>query len=118
MKQTLAVLVILLAVSTNTVTGREVGVYIYSSGKESCGDYLAARRTSQHGVQYLAWTLGYMSGYNMFGGVKEPPLGNSPSHDTIYAFLDKYCQDHPLDPIVRAAGFLIEGLGGRKMPKE
>lgn len=84
----------------------------FGVGGDSCGRWMDARKagdTSRHG----SWLLGYLSALNLWGviGGKDALAGSDA--DGLYAWMDGYCQAHPLDSIAVGAGDLARELDKR-----
>ena len=111
-----AVLCVLLAVG---LSAADEGVAqrqgpIRGAPTEGCGTYLADRGRDGDflngtTVQYLAWTQGYISAYNIFSN---HPQVQPPEYSTIAAYLDKYCRENPLRFVINGVDSLIAELGG------
>jgi hypothetical protein len=59
------------------------------------------------------WVVGYLTAYNEWVA----PDGNisaGTDNDGIAAWMDNYCQAHPLDNVARAARALVVELKARK----
>src|SRR5215472_11834349 len=78
----------------------------YGSGGVSCGKWLAQRRGKESSDEWIAWhgdlgwVLGWLSAagyYTVGGNLRET------DKDAVVAWVDKYCREHPLDNIQRAA---------------
>lgn len=111
-KLTAAVAVLLAATSISAISGNDSEIQFFSSGAgtHSCGDYLENRQSDKGSYKgpaaghYYSWVLGYVSGMNTYSNKKlTDPL---PLNSTI-AYLDKYCQDHPLKPVINGASCLF-----------
>lgn len=61
-----------------------------------------------------SYASGYMSAYNFWS---TRPLVEIPEYETILAYLDKYCADHPLNAVSQGVDALIGDLGGYKLGK-
>ena len=73
-------------------------------GTGSCGSWTAARR-NPYGLQTLAnqqWVLGFLSGIGFMGAGVSNPL-NGVDAEGVWAWIDSYCRDRPLDLIGRSA---------------
>jgi hypothetical protein len=77
-------------------------VAIGGMGSQSCGTWTAGRRDRQ-ALGSEQWILGFLSG---IGYVSLVPNGTNPLEGTdakgVWAWVDNYCQTHPLDPIITA----------------
>ena len=58
--------------------------------------------------------MGYITGYNNYG---TSPQIKVPDPNTILAYMDKYCKDHPLRNVLSGTLELIGDLGGAAPPK-
>jgi hypothetical protein len=81
--------------------------YGYGVGS-SCGQWL--RDSAKDYAPGQQWMLGYISGaIAVRASNQATPLRKTDS-DGVFAFLNQYCQAHPLDRMTRAARFLYEAL--------
>lgn len=90
-------------------------VYSYAfPGHDSCGDWTQNRSAPGRRTQALeGWILGLVTGYNFYAH----PRGNvapGVSATALLAWVDRYCVEHPLDPIMAAGTALVEELKSRK----
>lgn len=87
------------------------GVLMKGYGLSTCGDYIAERGASKKEVfGYVHWTQGYLSGYNGTDGRSTPALKTIPGPDTIFAYVDKYCAEHPLSDVVEGVQLMMADL--------
>ena len=77
----------------------------YGPVTQSCGAWLASSAREKEILQW--WMLGFVSGA---GFRRETELMGTDSKG-IEAWVDKYCGDHPLIPITKAAVDLVVELG-------
>jgi hypothetical protein len=71
-------------------------------GDRSCGAWRAARGAGSWGLMGQ-WILGFLSGVSYTGNwTKLAPL-NGTDADGAFAWIDNYCQAHPLGTVVYAA---------------
>lgn len=77
----------------------------YGSG-QSCGALLAA--TGQERERLDFWMLGFVSGAG-YARMRSAPLTPT-DPDGISAWVQRYCADHPLDGMTRAAVLLVQEL--------
>jgi hypothetical protein len=75
-------------------------------GTEACASWIVARRDHQ-AFGYEQWLLGYLSGVGDVHTARLDPL-NGIAVDEIWAWVDHYCQAHPLDHIVRAGEAFVD----------
>jgi hypothetical protein len=91
-------------------------VMVHYVGQISCGSYIDGRAHRDAGpaqdVRFLEirqWTSGFLTAYNLY----VQPDGNivgTPDLDGAFAWLDRYCREHPTEQYSRAAAALIEFL--------
>jgi hypothetical protein len=85
-------------------TGPDGNYKVVGVGGESCGSWTAARRNDTD-VSYLDWVGGFVSGVGWFAPSYNPADGlDGPA---IWAWIDNYCQAHPLIKIADAAGAFV-----------
>lgn len=88
---------------------------LVGSGLVSCGTWTADRRayerpgpathSSQSELQDAAWVVGFLSGIGFMGELSNngaDPLDNVDA-EGVWAWIDNYCQAHPIDNIATAA---------------
>jgi hypothetical protein len=88
----------------------------------SCGSYTTGRATQQS-QRLEDWVIGFLSGVNVglgsLSGVNV--AGNADTEflkgvvgEAIWAWLDNYCRDHPLDLFQDAVAVLVRELVSRR----
>jgi hypothetical protein len=102
----------LVVVLMNGAADAAEGKYsIIGVGTGSCGTWTAARR-DRRALLYEQWILGFLSGEGAASAVladgSDNPL-NGMDAEGVWAWIDTYCQVHPLDQILR---------GGQKLGLE
>ena len=90
--------------------------HVYGAGGLKCGNWKAAREEKSVQVElYKQWVAGWVVTYNYYlteqGGKGRV---ETPDFDTITAYLDRYCSEHPLSIIAFGAAQLVQDLGGAK----
>jgi hypothetical protein len=75
------------------------------AGLASCGTWIVDRRTPLRWATESAWVLGFLSGVGYMGSGFDPLRGVNA--DGVNAWLDNYCQTHPLKDLADAAGSFI-----------
>ena len=80
----------------------------YGPTSQSCGAWTMASANDEKQL-YLWWTLGFVSGVDFQRSVH---LSTTDSKG-IEAWMDKYCAEHPLAPLVRASIDLVTELGAK-----
>ena len=87
---------------------------VYGAGMITCGEWQEYRSTGNKPGSYQAqaWIDGYLSGSNLSGHGADF-LAPQPSSVAYYAWLDNYCAQHPLDPLVQAGALLKKELLSR-----
>lgn len=82
-------------------------IQIIGGGIDSCGTWTADRRTRTIWVQDGQWVLGFLSGIAYAMNAQDyDPLETMDAQD-VWAWLDNYCQTHPLEHIGRAAATFV-----------
>src|SRR5215470_11572662 len=82
-----------------------VAVTTLGQGNSSCGAWTEARR-SNHERQYIfaAWIAGFLSMYNVdTARDQQVDILEKPDAESVWAWADNFCRDHPLDTIAHAA---------------
>jgi hypothetical protein len=103
----------------NVAATQSSGVTVYGYGVGTCGAWLEGRRTSGNNAVTLEvgeriareqWVVGFVSGAN------ESLRGALPKTDAyaIWAWVDRYCRENPLDQLATATSELVAELRTRK----
>lgn len=105
---------VLLMMAALANTAQAQGVYVGGEGIVECGEYLKARQDNSETQVYIyaTWVRGFISGYNVATSGKPTP--KIPATETILAYLDKHCREHPLDVLVTGAVALVKEAGGTR----
>ena len=85
-------------------------------GFPSCADYLQHRKNGDLMDDYDTawWVMGYITAYNNYG---TNPQIKVPDPNTIWAYMDKFCRNQPLQNVLTGTYELISDLGGAAAPK-
>ena len=76
------------------------------AGTLTCGRWTFVRR-ERTAVGYEQWILGFLSGISYAGkGTGDNPL-NGVDGETVWAWMDTYCQAHPLDLLATASAAFV-----------
>ncbi|RTQ37541.1 hypothetical protein EJP69_07405 [Variovorax gossypii] len=109
----LAVLVACAATSLAAAAKDDL-IYFHGLGAEGCDKHIAWRRNKdivyEDGI--VQWSWGFISAFNNVARIQTPNKALPPTK--VLAYLDKYCRDHPLEPIYGGVEDLITELGGRR----
>jgi hypothetical protein len=88
---------------------------IFGEGTATCGNWMLERspgqRVTAEGVGFFSWVLGFLSGAN--ANRVGPDFLEQTNPAGILAWMNSYCQGHPLDKIVNAAEKLQNELKAR-----
>jgi hypothetical protein len=97
----------ILAVVISSAEAAQPGNYdLIGSGTNSCGTWTAYRRERQASL-FEQWILGFLSGVGYQGtGVGVDPL-NGVDAGAVWAWMDNYCQAHPLDDVAEAGAAFV-----------
>jgi hypothetical protein len=84
----------------------------FGVGGHSCGKWIEARKTNEISA-YGSWLLGYLSALNLWAiiGRKDALAGTDTAG--LYAWMDGYCQAHPIEDIAGGAAALAHELDRR-----
>jgi hypothetical protein len=94
--------------------GKSLAQTYIGGGIESCGSWSHERmRDSHKAAALLQWSLGYVSGRN----VERAEFLKGVDGPAILAWLDGYCQQHPLDKLENANEALVSELRLRARAK-
>ncbi|WP_080995124.1 HdeA/HdeB family chaperone [Pseudomonas fluorescens] len=75
-------------------------------GALSCGQYLRPPSVNKEmsDAMVVTWIQGYLSGTNTQRFMdSETSMKKQPDGETLTAFVDKYCRDHPLETVYQAS---------------
>ncbi|WP_271590754.1 hypothetical protein [Bradyrhizobium sp. CCBAU 53415] len=90
------------------------GKITYGAGMVSCAEWQQSRSKDNKSaeLQLQAWLDGFFSAYNL---VSDEPdfLAPKPQSVAYYAWIDNYCAQNPLNPVVQAAFALQKELVSR-----
>ncbi len=109
MRAAIGALLVLFAVPAVADTSPADTFTVRGFGGISCGRWTADRREA--GLPAIAdqnWVLGFVTGYDAFEGNGD--VGRDVDNDALAAWLDTYCQAHPLDNLATASQRLVEAL--------
>jgi hypothetical protein len=90
----------------------ENGRDYFGVGGESCSTWIDARKTNNTSRQG-SWLLGYLSALNLWGVIGRKDALSGMDADGLYAWMDRYCESHPLETIATGAGALGRELAQR-----
>jgi hypothetical protein len=89
----------------------------FGAGGHSCGTWLETRQNQDAArVGRESWVLGYVSGANSSKDGDDFLV--EPDAQAIFAWLDNYCRQHPLERLVKASSMLIDELKMRAAAAE
>jgi hypothetical protein len=107
--------IVIAVMMTNGATAEPA--LLLSSGRQPCGDFVAALPQSQQ--IFEAWAVGFISGQNStdVGAMRSAGSGWTP--DSVMVWLKGYCSEHPLAPFVEAVDKLRQELAAQegRLPK-
>lgn len=86
------------------------------TGNDSCGSWLSERKFNQAGLSEQ-WVLGWVSAFD-FICMKEKTALNGVNAESIWAYIDKYCRENPLNNVVDGAMALINKTHGKDTLKK
>ena len=93
---------------------------LYSiQGDVSCGDWVKGRKDDRwlH-VTYINWIVGYITAYNELISDVFDILGST-DMESVYLWMDKYCQENPLSKLAYGMEYLTNELWpNRKRTKD
>jgi hypothetical protein len=107
---TAAVMPALLMAGTHALA--ENGRDYFGVGGQSCGSWIDARKTNNTSRQG-SWLLGYLSALNVWGVIGRKDALSGTDAAGLYAWMDRYCQSHPVETIATGAGVLARELDQR-----
>ena len=107
MKQFVAATMLSMSLTQPTVDTRKYKVY--GQGNQSCGAW-EERNRLERDTHLFTWVVGFVSG----AAYASPKTLRETDSEGIAAWMDSYCQAHPLDSIANAAGALVVALESRR----
>jgi hypothetical protein len=96
---------------TASVGAKARDVAIIGAGSDSCGTWTAQRQNTQ-GPSNRQWILGFISGAAFYGEGNIDPL-NERDAQAVWAWVDNWCQNNPLEPMVMAGKGIVTLTLGR-----
>jgi hypothetical protein len=95
---------VIIAILMSSSAEAQMMTYMIGAGMDSCGTWTADRRNprSSDAQQDQQWVLGFLSGIGYQGDINLNPL-NGMDANGVLAWIDNYCQAHPIDKIKEAA---------------
>lgn len=82
-------------------------VPIPSFAETSCGVWTASKNSKPTRQIYVYWFRGFIAGYNFGSANFQVPLNAVPDNESLQLFVDKYCQENPINPFIGAAFELV-----------
>jgi hypothetical protein len=79
------------------------GFAVAGPGGSTCGQYLESGEIQLLRQLHVSWIQGFISGMNMARAKQGQELVELPDAPSIEAYMDKFCRDHPLDPMYQGA---------------
>jgi len=105
----LIVLVLSFAITTPATAYDKTGAYS-AQGSPSCGAWVKNRKEdSWTGSALETWITGYITAYNLQTPDVYNILGNT-GIDSVYLWMDKYCQENPLKRLAKGMEILTHEL--------
>ena len=83
---------------------------IMVSGWTNCGSWLTDKEFDAE-VQKKSWLLGYLSGLAVG---RQTDVLRDTSHESIFLWMDKYCNESPLENVFHAGNILFYDLKNQK----
>ena len=111
-----AVTLVLCCVSALSPAADLTRPVIMGAGFRSCGKWKLGTHDEQSEMQ--SWLGGFLSGLNTRGSVGHPDFLKTTDPDAIFAWMDKYCAEHPLAKLANAAVVLWAELEPRATEKK
>jgi hypothetical protein len=121
-KSMIRVPLLALAILISGASGMRAQTTVLGVGNRSCGSWTEARRANNNSANiFEGWVAGFLSGSNSIttnsftiDTLKEPSAQGDAQG--LWAWIDNYCQAHPLNSVASAAdalgGELIRRAGG------
>jgi hypothetical protein len=89
------------------MTGSGKAYQIVGPGVSSCATWTADRRSDSDMADLdLSWILGFLSGVGYVAAPDQDPL-HGLDRAAVPAWVDRYCEAHPLDAIATAAEVFV-----------
>lgn len=86
-------------------------------GNFSCGKYMELRKEPSQAQDsiFVSWIWGFLAGMGM--EADRAGAESAPETEAALAYMDKYCRERPLEPVIKGAIQLFEDLGGKRRPR-
>jgi len=110
-----------MAAPAQPIDREPVPAIVIGVGQFSCGQFIEHKATNNAAQMnlYLQWIDGFMVAYNVrsnFGKTwtrqTSGNLASLPDAPTIYLYVEKHCNAHPLDTVLDATFSLVKDMGG------
>jgi len=118
--KTLSLIVLVLSFTfTTPVIAADKDRYYWVQGAISCGDWVKDRKKGGWVLNDdTYWIAGYITAYNLLTPDVHNIMGNT-DMDSIYLWMDKYCQENPLSNLAGGMEILTHELWpNRKRTKD
>lgn len=107
-RKILTLAIVGLAISTFAVDAQTVQLRGYAS----CGQWVAGNSGRPYSqFTNRAWLLGYLSG---LASTSRKDILNGVDNESIFLWVDNYCQTNPLGNTINAGGDLFKALANQK----
>jgi len=103
----LIVLILSLTITMPAIAADKDG-FVVAMGDITCEEWVSVRKKNSY-IYEEGWIAGYMSAYNLLTPEVINILGNT-DMDSIYLWVDNYCQEKPLSSLFGAMRILTQEL--------
>ncbi len=110
MRALLGSAVLLAAMLPAAATGQEQQINMFWGDDASCAAWAKSSGSKLIRAQYEFWVRGFVSGHNYAKPSQQVKVGQFPSGDELYRYLDQYCRDNPKSSFIGGAIQLVEQL--------
>jgi len=109
--KTLSLIVLVLSFAITTpVTAADKDDHYWTQGTIPCGQWVKGRK--KEGVAHISsifWIAGYITAYNLHKPDVYNILGSTDT-ESVYLWMDKYCQENPLNSLAVGMRVLTKEL--------
>ena len=111
-----SVFVAVVALCLSSATNSQA-IYSYTFDDGSCGAWVKSDGNIPVRLQYYSWFRGFVSGHNYANPKNQVALQHL-SDETLQLYINKFCQENPLEPFTFAALHLVKEFPAKRAVKK
>ena len=101
-------------INANALTHSRGGYHVLGAGATSCESWTKAGRSRPLAEAYLQWVLGYITAIYGLDVIAGSDVTGGIDADGVQTWIDNYCAQHPVEPVVKAAEEISKELIARQ----